>query len=795
MRATFSFRKDQPIPLTTMSPAWGTRRAALAAVAALSLLAPSGAMATTEPVKEHGPLSPALAALAQPAVRTLPPAKQARALGLASSGPGSLIRRGNRVLVYVRYEPGAGSLRALRREGADVVADGRRYRTATAAVAPTDLHAVAQVPGVVAVTQVRAPVLRAACDGGSVISEGVAQLNVAAAREEFAVDGKGMTIGVLSDSFDQATEGVPGGPIASDAEEDEETGDLPGPESPCATQQTGVDELQPYQFFEAEPSFDEGRGMLQIVHDVAPEADLAFHSAFNGEIDFAEGIEDLAAAGSDVIVDDVGYFEEPFFQDGPVAAAVNAVSEAGHTYLSAAGNDNLFDGEGNEIASWEAPAYRDSGDCPPDVRSLSSFNATHCLDFNPGATATDRTFGIEVEAGETLTLDLQWAEPWLGVETDLDAFLLDGEGELLTASFEDNVSGEKAGGTQQPLEILQWKNPTGADQVVQLVVNKFAGTGEPRLKFVLLQNGGGVTGVEYPKSGGGDVVGPTIFGHAAAASAIAVGAVPFDDSGEPEEYSSRGPATHYFGPVAGNKPAPGLPTPEVVSKPDVAATDCGRTTFFARQPKSEPGVWRFCGTSAAAPHAAGVAALMLEDKPGADAEEVRDAMAASAAGVGSFGPCAVGGGLIEAVGALEAIEGTLFPAPDPCEPPDASGAVFVAPGDWGSETPPRPPVNPAPPAPQPPGARVAPSTSIAKHPRAIVRTRGSGIRLVFRFRSDQADAAFLCKVDNSGFKSCGTKLARRFALGRHVVKVKARGVTGLVDQTPAVFRFRVVAVD
>jgi hypothetical protein len=764
-----------------------TWRAATVAAGALSLLFPAGAATAAVPAKPHGPLSPALAKLADPAVRSLPATKEARVLGVAPSGPGSLIRRGNRVLVYVRHEPGAGTLPAVREEGARVIADSRPYRTVTAAVSPADLRDIAQAPGVLAVTQVRAPVLRAACDGGSVISEGVPQLNVLPTREApLEVEGEGIEVGVLSDSFDQAEEAVPGGPIASKAEEDEETGDLPGSKSPCATQKTAVDELQPYEFFEEEPSFDEGRGMLQIVHDVAPEADLAFHSAFNGEFDFAEGIEDLAAAGAEVIVDDVGYFEEPFFQNGPVAAAVNTVTEAGNTYLSSAGNDNLFDSEGNEIASWEAPAFRDSGDCPPDVRTLSGFNATHCLDFHPGAT-TDRTFGIKVEPEEVLTIDLQWAEPWEGVETDLDAILLDADGEVLTGSAEDNV-----GESQRPLEIVQWENPTAADQVVQLVINKFSGAAEPRLKFNFLQNGGGVSGIEYPQSGGGDVVGPSIYGHAAAASAIAVGAVRFNDSSKPEEYSSRGPATHYFGPVEGVVPAPELPEPEVVSKPDVAATDCGGTTFFAFK---SAGVWRFCGTSAAAPHAAGVAALMLEEEPVASPEEVRDAMAASATPVGAFGPCAVGGGLIEAVGALEAIDGTPFPAPEPCEPPDASGAVFVAPGDWGSETPPEPPVNPVtPPVSQPPPVtRVAPSTSIAKHPRAIVRIRGSAIRLVFRFRSDQADAGFLCNIDKTGFRPCAARLARRFKLGRHVVKVKARGATGLVDSTPAVFRFRVIS--
>ena len=72
-----------------------------------------------------------------------------------------------------------------------------------------------------------------------------------------------------------------------------------------------------------------------------------------------------------MIADDVVYFEEPFFQDGPVAVAVNEVAAAGVSYFSAAGNDNLIDKEGRDIASWEAPSFRDSGKCPPALVSLS----------------------------------------------------------------------------------------------------------------------------------------------------------------------------------------------------------------------------------------------------------------------------------------------------------------------------------------------------------------------------------------------------------------------------------------
>ncbi len=762
---------------------------------AIALLAqPASAVAS----RATGKLSPRLAALASPSLRSAAPARQAKALSLATEGPASLARRGRRVLVYVRFTGGALAARDdLNATGAQVLDASGRYQTLTAAVMPAQLHAVAQLQGVAGVTPVLAPMTAAAtCPSGAIVSEGDTQLKAHTAREDDGVDGTGVTVGILSDSFNQATEAADGSgkPIATKAGDDVKSADLPGAGNECGTT-TPVLVLKSEKN-SAEAS-DEGRAMAQIVHDLAPAAHIDFASAFNGELAFAKGIKELAAAGAKVIADDVFYFEEPFFQDGPVAVAVNEVVEAGTTYFSAAGNDNLLDASGeHDIASWETPAYRDSGSCPPAVEARAGANGFHCLDFNPDPGKADRTFGIKVEPESELTVDLQWDEPWNGVATDLDAYLLNASGFLVQESREANVET-----TQMPVEVLSWTNESSASKTVQLVVNRALGEASPRVKLALLENGGGVEATEYPRSSGEDVVGPTIFGHSGAASAISVAALPFNSSSEPEPYSSRGPVIHSFGPVEGTTPAAPLgPPEEIISKPNLTATDCGKTTFFAIF--ASP-FWRFCGTSAAAPHAAAVAALMLDAKA-AGPEAVRAALEGSAVPVGGFGSCAVGAGLVEAVDAVKEVLAGTGETATACEPPasEVEPDEAAAPGDWGSEVPPPTPVPPTTTVTPPPPVveeeetkRVPnPRTFFLQRPSKVIRTHHHQAKAVFRFGSNESDVSFVCRVDGSFFRPCPARLARQFTLGWHVIKVAARDPAGNGDKTPASYSFKVKRV-
>jgi hypothetical protein len=76
---------------------------------------------------------------------------------------------------------------------------------------------------------------------------------------------------------------------------------------------------------------DEGRGMAQLIHDMAPKARLGFATAGSSPQQFADNIRSLAGLpgspravpgfSADIIVDDVIFLTEPMFSDGVVTRA------------------------------------------------------------------------------------------------------------------------------------------------------------------------------------------------------------------------------------------------------------------------------------------------------------------------------------------------------------------------------------------------------------------------------------------------------------------------------------------
>ena len=163
-----------------------------------------------------------------------------------------------------------------------------------------------------ATTQSSDPSLRGRPDRarGSVVSQGVAAMQ--ADRLPRRVRGAGTSVGILADSFDCF-----GGGLAQDTA----SGDLPA-------------EVVILDDTNTASCLDEGRALAQIVHDVSPRSRIGFHTGFNGQANFAAGVRALADEfGADVIVDDVLYFQEPFFQDSVISRAIDEVHAQGVVYV------------------------------------------------------------------------------------------------------------------------------------------------------------------------------------------------------------------------------------------------------------------------------------------------------------------------------------------------------------------------------------------------------------------------------------------------------------------------------
>ena len=504
-------------------------------------------------------------------------ARQADSLPMNSPVANLLINDQDQALVYIRVaETSDSNLQALTGAGADITHVSDAYRTVTAYVAPSKLKDVSSLAFVQNISEATKPFKAQISCSGATTSEGDSQLKADDARTKYGVDGSGVIVGVLSDSFNGVT-------ASPNMDDDILSGDLPGASNPCG-HTTPVNILSDYTESGAS---DEGRAMGQIVHDLAPGAQIAFATAYGGLFDFADNIRSLrSTANADIIVDDVSYYAEPMFQDGPVSAAITEVTEDGAVYFTSAGNSNEISESGNNVSSCEAPAYRPTA-CPTlyDGGVEYTYMGSTCHNFNTTGTTPYQEFLLQ-DQGYFITI-LNWAEPWYGVVTDLDFLLTDESNNILAGSFETNTG---SSGTQYPFEGFNYQNTTGSNQTVRLYVTRYSGTAAPRLKYVLIR-ASGIYSTAFNATNSTDVFGPSIFGHSGADDALSIAAVPYNDASNPESFTSHGYFTVYFEPVSGDTASAALAAPETRMKPDFAATDGGANTFFGQQDAYR--VWRF----------------------------------------------------------------------------------------------------------------------------------------------------------------------------------------------------------
>ena len=516
---------------------------------------------------------------------------------------------------------------------AELIALGAR-NTAIAGRLVSARLPIAAIPSLEGVVPLRfARRARAMTNVGQVTSQGDHVIRADTARDLFGLDGTGVMVGVLSDSFD----------CQDGAADDVLTGDL-----------------SPVTVWQDEPGClsgtDEGRALLQIVHDVAPGASLAFATAFTGQAGFANNIRALRDAGAKVILDDVIYYAEPMFQDGVIAQAVDEVTASGVVYFSSAGNGarRAYDD------AFVAGAPLEAGTFGPDFLG----GTPHVF------SGTTNVFQqVTAPGGAGFILVLQWDSPFLssggtGTTNDLDIYVIQFGQVVLFATTNNIDSGD-------PVEVLDVGCPFGTCVGTIMIVNR-AGSNPGRFKYVLHNTSSSSRFSPALNSG-------TIYGHANAQGAMAVGAANYKTPTTLESFSSAGTTPVLFD-IDGNM----LPSADPRQfKPWIVAPDGVDTSFFPGSGDTDStGFPNFFGTSPAAPHAAAVAALMLQALPSLTPAELGEALRDTAQNMGPAGfDNKSGFGLIRADSALNALHVFDITAGEPIGSPNPiipSGLVSVS---------------------------------------------------------------------------------------------------------------------
>jgi hypothetical protein len=500
-------------------------------------------------------------------------------------------------LVYITLVAGAPT--SLIDPLVDGVVDrDEEHHLVAASVTGPELTSLAANPLVKGISRVGAPLVSA----GRTVTSGDTLLRADQLRAQYGASGAGVKIGVISDGVEGLAEA-------------RATGDLPAD----------------LHLLSASDGGNEGTAMLEIIHDVAPQATLYFHEHGSTVIAFNRAVDTLVAAGCTVIVDDICWPKEPFFEQGIVATHISSVIAAKQViYVSAASNyaDQHYLG-----------AYYNGGD---------NFH-----DFSAG-TSIHRNMYVDLPAGTEVSAVLQWDDRFGSSGSDYDLYFVD----AVTGAVLD-WSTYRQDGDDDPIETIEYQNNGFETIEGEFIIRNYRGAAPVRTLDLFVYPDDDATMYTNNVNPEG-----SIYGHQAVPDVVTVGAVRADGvkSITIEPFSSRGPVRLVY------------PSPQTIVKPDICAPDRSAVSGAGGFEKI------FVGTSASAPHVAGVIAQVWGLLPNRSATEIRTALYASAIDLGASGRDTVYGyGLADAVQMYTAAGGGTVVPPVQAVPVTPAPTVTVQP--------------------------------------------------------------------------------------------------------------------
>lgn len=500
---------------------------------------------------------------------------------------------GGQVQIYIHYDRSAVTpdITALQQLGATDIRAAQLLGVVQAWAPAGQLTNVAALPWVQRLTvpqyALAAPT-QAAITRVSSAPPSVDQfLGAAAFRKATGDTGQGVMVGVISSG-------------AAGVSQSQSVGDLPA--------NVWVDPSLPGD--SSNGAGGEGTAMMEIVHTLAPGAELAFCGP-NTTAEFLNCLTDLQQHGAQIIVDDQTYPVTAYFTNDSDVTAVQQWQAQNPSV-------RLVTAAGNFATSFWSGTYTPLTITPTTINGVTYTQAN-----NFGTNANPNPYmDINVAPGQ-LAYVLEWDDPWVpsakvtsttpNDPNDYDLILYDANGNVLACS--QGVTGDQNGCNQagaaasatpgpQPIMGNEWTNTSSSAVVnVKLAIYYRAGTPGTALKlFVASPNSCEV--LINPVNPVGSIVGHAALPYPAM---ITVGALYGPDALNNqyalEQYSSQGPV---------NLP---LLTSTPIQKPDFVGVDGvsvsgagGFPPAGCGQPAPNPPV--FYGTSAAAPDVAALIALL-----------------------------------------------------------------------------------------------------------------------------------------------------------------------------------------